>query len=195
MSGRDLLQRSGLTLSPRPTLGAPPVSRAHPSIGPPRSEQGDAFESDYSCAAAALVDRPVEDVFALIADANNLPLWHPDVAEVRVSNAGPTTTTRQCWVALDWNGYWVEGWVTLTVHPHQRTIEFETDLPTVGLRGRYCLEPVWILTQVALCPRRRTQRWKLAEHIDALLDPLRRRQSRKVLRHLGDWLERDTAGS
>jgi len=40
--------------------------------------------------ASAIIDRPVDDVFAFVSDQRNEPRWHTDIVAIRPAQGSPS---------------------------------------------------------------------------------------------------------
>jgi hypothetical protein len=122
--------------------------------------------------ASISIRRPVADVFAFVADARNIPLWHAETAEVRLlSGDGREVGSRVLDVIQTAKGRRREAMVEITCNEPHQTWAFSATLGSLGgFEGCYHFEPLTAGTHVTF-----TEDLHL-RGVYRLLRPLLRRQ-------------------
>ncbi|QGF24040.1 SRPBCC family protein [Raineyella fluvialis] len=95
-----------------------------------------------AASASVLIDRPVDDVFAFFADAENSPRWRSGVISIRRvgEDLGVGTVYEQSVAGP--GGRPIRADIRLTAYEAGRRVAFETIAGPVRPRGEYLFEPV-----------------------------------------------------
>jgi carbon monoxide dehydrogenase subunit G len=89
---------------------------------------------------SVIISRPVDDVFAFVADGEKCPQWRPGVLDIqRVSGEG--VGTRYAQGVKGPMGRRIAADYTITVFEPNRRIEFQTVTGPARPHGRYDFEP------------------------------------------------------
>jgi carbon monoxide dehydrogenase subunit G len=89
---------------------------------------------------SVIISRPVDDVFAFVADGETCPQWRPGVLDIqRVSGEG--VGTRYAQGVKGPMGRRIAADYTITVFEPNRRIEFQTVTGPARPHGRYDFEP------------------------------------------------------
>jgi uncharacterized membrane protein len=104
---------------------------------------------------STVVERPVAEVFAFVADFENLPKWETDFQEVRLLSAAPggVGTTYQCVLKMPGQGG-VPSKFVITAYEAGKRIAFEGE-PSGPAKpvGSFVFAPVASGTQITSLPR------------------------------------------
>lgn len=93
------------------------------------------------------IERPVEDVFAFLAEPANFPRWQPSLREVRPRRNGPLRPGLEVTEVRRFLGRELETTWTCTEHrPNVRSVIESAEGP-VPFRGTFRLEPVGTRTR------------------------------------------------
>ena len=87
------------------------------------------------------IDRPIEEVFAFMADVENLTRWAENTIEARQTSEGPVSAGTTCTVRSKAMGRVMAHYFVVTEHePHTRYAAKSTSGP-FPMEMRYSLEP------------------------------------------------------
>lgn len=96
------------------------------------------------------IDRPVEDVFAFVADGRNGALWNSAVKEVRRTSEGPVGVGATYWMARDLPQGRVENTYQIGEFEPNRALTIRTTSGPTPFVYRYTFEPAKNGTRITL---------------------------------------------
>jgi uncharacterized protein YndB with AHSA1/START domain len=100
--------------------------------------------------ASIQIDRPPEQVFAFVADENNMARWHSAVQSVRQTSPGPTGVGATYHMVRHLPQGRVENSYEITAYQPDEALTIETTSGPTPFRYRYRFEPVATGTELSL---------------------------------------------
>lgn len=117
--------------------------------------------------ASIVIDRPVDHVFAFLADLENTPKWQSGVTDSKVISSGPIRVGTQFTEIIKIVGRSVETLCEVIEFEPGKKVGFRSDSsPAIQFEGRYSFEPIQIGTQVTFTG------WTRLGGLWRLLEPL-----------------------
>lgn len=92
--------------------------------------------------ASITIDRPADQVFAFIADLENLPKWQSGVTESKVLSTGTIRVGTQFREAVKVVGRSAEILCEIIEYVPGNRISFKAASPAIQYEGRYSFEPI-----------------------------------------------------
>jgi Polyketide cyclase / dehydrase and lipid transport len=99
---------------------------------------------------SVIIARPVPEVFAFVADHQNLPAWTVGVKDARRLTEGPSATGSRYRVAGRLLGRLIESSYAVTGFEPGRGFEGTMTSPVLGFCERYCFDPAGDGTRVSM---------------------------------------------
>ncbi len=90
---------------------------------------------------SAIIRRPVEEVFACVADQTNAPRWQSGLLEVRRTTAGPIGVGTRHTFVRQFMGRRMEASNEYVAYEPDQRVTFRTTSGPVGLEASYLVEP------------------------------------------------------
>jgi uncharacterized protein YndB with AHSA1/START domain len=142
------------------------------------------------------IDRPPEDVFAVIAEPESTPLWYEAVTQVIKTTPGPITTGARFQITRSLPGGQARNDMEITEYVPNRRITLESRHGPTPFRYRYDLEPNRLGTVLTLDGRISTAGLpRPAVHLDRLATKLFKHGMRQNLNQLTRLVEASQASA
>lgn len=94
-----------------------------------------------SVSASARLSAPPDEVFAFVADLQNLPSWQTGIVSAEMTTSGPVGPGSRAHVVRELLGQRLAVDLTLTDHQPGRRLELESSASGVGVKATLDLEP------------------------------------------------------
>lgn len=140
---------------------------------------------------SVVIDRPVEEVFAFLNDAEKLPQWNTAITDARQTSQGPIGVGTTFHLSAQFLGRRMDSQSEVTAYEPNQQISYKTKSGPVPMDATYKLEPAGGATRVLeVIEAEPGSFFRLAEPV---LKRMAQRQMETSLSNLKDLLEAERA--